>query len=230
MKKILYLIIVGAGIFFAATSVSADSFKYYLDYEFTGGTDPAGDPPWLTAEIRDDGVDDGTNFNKVRITMSTDGLIGGTEFVGAWYFNWDFDDTKTWAGFPIEEGTTGPSIYGVTVEDNGYNVGGPGGVTFDIFFDFPESNAPFKDRFGPGETVVYQFIGDGLMASDFDVKDTTGSYFTAAHVQGIALPDPSEEGSGKIGATAAIPEPGTILLLGTGLAGLLGIRRFKFKK
>jgi hypothetical protein len=240
MKKLLFLIIVGLGILLAATSVSADTFKYYLDYQFTtDGTDPAGDPPWLTAEIRDDGVDEITNWNKVRITMSTDDLKGSSEFVGAWYFNWDFDGE--YATEPIAEGTTGPTMYSGDVNDDGNIVAGS---RFDISFDFPESDAPFKDRFGPGETVIYQFMGDGLMASNFNVKDTTNSYYSAAHVQGISEgdiavlvegigEDEDDDASGWIGATRsipAIPEPSTILLLGAGLASMFGIRRFKFKK
>jgi hypothetical protein len=225
MKKILFSIIVGVGVIFTASSVSANLFTYYLDYEFTGGAEPAGVPPWLTAEIKDQSAD------TVRITMSAGGLTGN-EFVSGWYFNWDFDVSNLTGADVVlgEEGTTGPTVFGVTVDDDGFNLGGPGGATFDIFFDFPESEV--ADRFEEDQKVVFDFMGTGLTALDFDVKDTTGNYYTAAHVQRIASDDPSKT-SGKIGATesiSAIPEPGTMLLLGAGLASLFGIRRFKFKK
>jgi hypothetical protein len=231
MKKILFLLIVGVGTILAAKSVPAVSFTYPLNFEFTDdGVEPAGEAPWLTALVSDNGDD------TVRITMSTFGLTGD-EFVSGWYFNID-DVSKISSGALISEETTGPISFGITlnddsiaVDEDSFNVGGEGGARFDILFNFPTpSPSSSGDRFDADEIVVFDFMGTGLTALDFYVKDTTGNYFTAAHVQGIGE---NGEGSGKIGATqsiAAIPEPATIILLGASLLSLLGFGRFKFKK
>jgi hypothetical protein len=223
MRKILFLIIVGVGAILAATSVPANALTFNLDVEYSGATEPAGDPPWLTAEITD------VALNTVEISMSTSGLTD-SEFVGGWYFNWDFDsDDLSSVEFLVPPSTTDPGALSITFNPNGLDADGTLGFGFDILFNFPESS---DDRFKANQLAVYEFIGEGLTASAFNFLNAAENFFSAAHVQGIANPDPFKT-SGWIGATsssAAIPEPGTILLLGAGLAGLFGARRFKFKK
>jgi hypothetical protein len=63
-----------------------------------------------------------------------------------------------------------------------------------------------------------------------------GSFGAAAHVQGIDNPNFPNSNSGWIGdpegaiQNGVIPEPGTLLLIGTGLIGLAGYGRKKFFK
>jgi len=207
------------GSILVVTSVPATALLYELDDEFPGGTDPANDPPWLTATIEDIAI------NTVRLTMKTEGLTN-QEFVSEWYFNWNFDFSIP-SAVDIGAGTTGP-IPGPFWSEDFYNVGG--GATFDVLFDFPVPNNPSdpsEDRFEAGEIVILELMGTGLTASAFDVKDVSDRFYTAAHVQGIGE---NAQFSGKIGATVPIPEPGTFLLLGAGLASLFGIRRFELKK
>jgi len=99
---------------------------------------------------------------------------------------------------------------------------------FDINFNW---NA---NVFGQGDSVKYKITStESILASSFDFSapgGDKGSFHTAAHVQGIAIPG-TAEGSGWIGDTGTpIPEPATMLLLGCGLIGLAGFARKKFKK
>ena len=74
----------------------------------------------------------------------------------------------------------------------------------------------------------------GLTVSDFDFSSVNGGgeghYVTAAHIQGIPLPTGGTTSTwvGN-GGGGEVPEPSTMLLLGSGLIGLVGLRR-KFKK
>jgi hypothetical protein len=221
MKKILFLIIVGVGTILAATAVPANALQFSLNVEYTDGTEPAGNPPWLTADITD--VTGG-----VRITMSTSGLTG-TEFVSGWYFNWDFNaaDLEENGIDYVEEFSTGPAASGgIAFNTDGLNAGGVMGHGFDILFSFPTRS---DNRFEANEVVTYDFFGDGLTASDFDFLNTAGNFYSAAHVQAINGTIYPNDDSGWIGATTAIPEPATIILIGTGLASLFCIRRFRFR-
>ena len=237
MKKILFLIIVGVGVILTATSIPANALTFGLDVEYSEGTEPqaAQPPPWLTATFEDieDPVED-----IVQLTMTASNLTG-SEFVSEWYFNWNFNiadlipediveypDPVIYLPPPTSDG---PEATFILFDNDDLSAGPASG--FDIFFNFPTSNA--ANRFGTGEKVVYRFIGTGISASAFNSKNTEGDYYSAAHVQAINDTIYPDDDSGWIGATsstAAIPEPGTFLLLVAGLASLLGIRRFKFKK
>ena len=234
MKKILFLIIVGVGTIIAATSASATTFTYPLNFEYTEGTEPEGSPPWLVAEITDTGLP----ANTVMITMSAEGLTGA-EFVSGWDFNWDLagDSSIFWDFVFQAEDSSSPAASGPAVSKDSFKAGGDMGDGFDIYFEFPNPNNPASDRFGAGERAVYivelleEFnYPEGLLtASSFDFLNTAGNFYTAAHVQGIGE---NNNLSGWIGAErsiAAIPEPATIILIGTGLASLFCIRRFRFK-
>jgi hypothetical protein len=223
MRKILFFIIVGVGVILTATSVPAATFTYPLDIEFSGATEPEGLTPWLTATFED------VATNQVQLTMSASGLTDA-EFVSEWYFNFDpaFNpgDRIT---FPLI--ISGPPyLPGTGIGANNFQADGES-EKFDIVFQFEIANNP--NRFTMGESAVYLFTGTGgpdLTADSFNFLNEDGTFYSAAHVQGIGE---SNNLSGWIAATesiSAIPEPGTILLLGAGLAGLFGIRRFKFKK
>ena len=230
MKKILFLIIVGVGTVLAATSVPAATFTYNLGVEYSGGTEPAGDPPWLTAVIED------VAANTVRITMSTSGLTA-SEFVSGWYFNWDFEfaDLDPVDGITLLPISTEP-FAPITFGTNNLDADGILGHGFDILFNFPTASP--DDRFEANEIAAYEFMGNSsstLSASSFNYLNAEGNFYSAAHVQainGTGAEYPNDD-SGWIGATESIspiPEPATILLLGTGLASLFGIRRYRFTK
>jgi len=77
------------------------------------------------------------------------------------------------------------------------------------------------------ETPAYV---DPITASSFDFFSALagghGPFQSAAHIGGIG---PDGALSGWIAPTAVIPEPTTILLIGSGLFGLAGFRR-KFRR
>ena len=227
MRKALLLIIVGVGAVLAATSVPANALIFPLDVSFSG-TAPVGDSPWLTATFEDSETNPALLTNHVRLTLAAPGLMD-SEFVSEWYFNFSPSDSFGFpdvvAGLPYEIGTL--------IGQNNNKADGESGM-FDMVFQFVISDNPndLDKRFTFGKFAVYEFTGTGaepLTAESFNFLNEDGDFYSAAHIQAIGE---SDNLSGWIAATesiSAIPEPATILLLGTGLAGLLGIGRFRFK-
>jgi hypothetical protein len=127
--------------------------------------------------------------------------------------------------------------YSTDIGANIINVAGGG--QYDIVFDFPNASA---DRFTDNETLIYDFNYFGVLdPSSFNFFSYpgggNGSYLTAAHIGGISDQRCSEADpackSGWIApgdGNTPIPEPGTLILLGSGLLGAAAYGRKKFKK
>ena len=74
--------------------------------------------------------------------------------------------------------------------------------------------------------VVIMFFGIvGCPSSDDPA--TTSSFKSATST---AVAPSGETDGGDLGSTNPVPEPGTLVLLGSGLVGLVAIGRKKFKK
>jgi hypothetical protein len=93
-----------------------------------------------------------------------------------------------------------------------------GDGTFDLHFAFPTQG----DTFVTLKTSEYKIEVPGLTAAAFDSLSTD---------EGGAGPFRSAIKNGEAfwaeGGAAVIPEPMTLLLLGSGLIGLAGVRKFK---
>jgi hypothetical protein len=234
MKKIFFLIILFAGLIALAAPVEA-SLTYNYDTKYSHGFAPASDTtPWLSATFSDTDTTD----NTLLLTLSADNLTG-SEFVSNWYFNLDpaFKNMIPWKSRPgsvkIEYlgGTEYPTV---GINSNSYKAGSNG--DFDIRISFATKGSK---RFEAGDSATFKITFDpgtsdlslGEDSFNFASEGKHGGLYTAAHVQGIHDKFSSwVTGNPKISmVTAQVPIPGAIWLLGSGLLGLLGIRRRRKK-
>ncbi|MBL8087007.1 MAG: PEP-CTERM sorting domain-containing protein [Chthonomonas sp.] len=195
----------------AGAAVSANALVFDTGYEYTGGTNPAGTPPWNRVTITD--VVPGT----VTIKLANINLVG-TEFVSEASINFNplKNVTSLTFGSPVSVGTF--DLPSISKSANAYKAGGGG--YYDIKFDFATANSK---RFGVGESLTYTVSGiAGLMASDFNfvsINAPTGvaNAATAWHVQSIG---PNGSQSGWV---APVPEPSAIFAVALG--SLVVLRR-----
>jgi hypothetical protein len=210
MKKTILLTVVMLLVsMFYAFQIQATSITFDLNYEFSGGTQPSGNAPWLRVTFTD--VSGGVEMKLESLLQSS------TEFVGqkGGYFNFDPSLNVMLLNFTFLSGTEANSI---SKGMDSFKADGDG------YYDFKlEWNA---NTFGQGSSVLYKitYTGDDIEASSFDFLSKpgggNGTYHSASHVQGIG------SASGWIGdVPQSVPEPTTLLLLGLGLIGIAGVGR-----
>ncbi len=208
--KILFLF----GLMAAVTPFAANAFTIYLDQVNDNNTGTQG--PWASVTLTDSTFNgkDSVHFNVAPIESAFTSI--GTNFgLQTFYFNentsfgsdlliGNFDP----AGWLYDYGTFNDSEFGV--------------------FEFKSNSDTGNNRANPLSFDVYTQAGTDLSIANFSSTLSTGGYLFSAHIA-----DYTGGKSAKFatdGSPAPVPEPSTILLLGSGLAGLAFVARRRRKE
>ena len=250
MKKLLLLITLVAGIIAFALPAQANTLTFFLDTSlpedldsdpWTYKPDPDGAAPWLKAVFNDGGL------KSVYLTLTANLGVGpdpeeDLNKVGVWYFNLDPELDATQLEFSVVGSHTAPAAKTIKTGSSDLKANGDG--YFDIEFGFPPSAS---NPFDNSDEITYLITStQEIFAESFNFESVTkkggsdsgeNSWFTAAHIQSISELDASGDNSTWIGGEGGleeegdpIPEPATLLLLGSGLIGIAVSGKKKFKK
>ena len=203
---------------FGTQPIKASIVQFDLDTQISGRGEPGGTAPWLTATLEN------YDANTVKLTMSAASLVG-PENVSRWYFNFESEDAGVRdLRFQYAESSSGPEARWIGTREDRFRARGDG--LFDILFAFPKRS----DSFGADETVVYYISSIAeIQAGDFELGSTPrpewgDSFFSAAKIGQFCGRGFHRWRANSI-VGDQVPIPGAVWMLGSGLMGLIFIRR-----
>lgn len=160
----------------------------------------------------------------VRVTVTND-LVDPGAFIGQLYLNTSVAPLADALGTCVNCAATSGQTMTFNFGSNAFQADGDG--LYDIFIDFSTAAA---NRLTPGEVIIFDltsstlgFTSDSFVVFSFPAGGN-GPFQAAAHIQ--SLPN----GESDWIAAEPVPEPASLLLLGTGLIGVATGLRKRFRK
>jgi hypothetical protein len=206
MKKGMMMLMVVAAAMVSFAPIQAGAFTYDLTTVING------DIPYVHPSIDwgDFSVTTGTGADAGKVIVSVT-LSDASWRIQEFGFNY--------------QGGPAPGTFALTGIDISYtpNANKPDGYHYFLDFKVPDNgNLGNVSTF----TGILSIEGENLNESYFDYKDTGNLIYAYVHIGSLG-----EDGDDSIwvGTGTQVPEPGTLLLLGSGLLGMVLIGRKNFR-
>jgi hypothetical protein len=158
----------------------------------------------------------------VRVTV-TNNLVDPGAFLGALYLNTSVAPLAGAVGTCVSCAATGGQTMSFSFGSDAFQADGDG--RYDILVNFATDAA---SRLTPGESIVFDITSStpGFTSDSFLVFSAPGGgngpFQAAAHLQGLP--------NGQSDFVSEIPEPASLLLLGSGLIGVATGLRKRFRR